>query len=688
MKRNCTTLKNSILSIAAFFLLFDCFQAIAQKVESFSPTRADTLIKRAKKIQTIYPDSALALCQLAFEDSKAKNDLTTATKALMSKGLAYCNLGRYAKSLETYATVYPLSKKIGSSSTSLLYNNIGLVYYNQGVYATAAYYYQLAIKEMEQEVHPSSMILITYSNLAAIFAQFGQYEQALRYLLQAEFLGRRERYEDDGLGYALVNIGCVYVVQNKLKQAQPYLIEAISIGKKYNNPDLVQTASVNLGDILIREKKPDQAIGYLKALIAAGGGNNLITSTINPRYALSNAYFELGRYEEAEATIVPALEIASKLGISEGRANAHQQLAKIYEAEGKYEVALKQERLYRTLRDSQLNLEKSKAINDLELKYRTAQKDKEITENKLMITQQNSKLLRKNTIIWGIALGVLILAGTSWQRYRHDKKLQGQKIQGLEQERELLEQRQELNAMQSMISGEEKERKRIGRELHDGIGGLLSVVRIRFSSLKKKHEELREEEDFKEIVELLDEATAEVRKTAHNLMPETLLRAGLTEAVRIFCERVRRGNDLSIQVESYGEAMRLEPFLELSLYRIIQELVQNIIKHSKAEIAQVQFNWKEEQFAQLQNPASGGTGGSIAQTHRESQEISGGKLIIMVEDNGMGFQPEKEAQGIGLENTLARVKALQGQMHIDSAAGSGTTIWLEFSTELLERQVV
>lgn len=152
---------------------------------------------------------------------------------------------------------------------------------------------------------------------------------------------------------------------------------------------------------------------------------------------------------------------------------------------------------------------------------------------------------------------------------------------------------------------------------------------------------------------MLDDTSAEVRKTAHNLMPDVLLRHSLKDALVLYFEQLNNQNHLRLELQLYGDTSQLEKSSQLTLYRIIQELVQNIIKHAQASYAAVQIMKLEE------------------------------KLSVIVEDNGVGFNQQDTDNGYGLQNLKFRVQSLQGHIYIMSAQGRGTTINIEFDTQKL-----
>ncbi len=208
-------------------------------------------------------------------------------------------------------------------------------------------------------------------------------------------------------------------------------------------------------------------------------------------------------------------------------------------------------------------------------------------------------------------------------------------------------QQKQLDILRATIDGEEAERLRVGQELHDGVSGFLSAIKMNLATLRAKRKDIVGEENFINTLRLTDEASDELRRTAHNLVPSSLVQNGIGKAVKDFCERVSGSFDLPITVQESLPAGRLDAAKELVIYRIIQELVHNMVKHAAATHGLVSLSWQEH------------------------------LLLVAVEDNGTGFEA-KEPKGIGLENIRKRVKVINGTMEIHSPPGEGTSVYLEF----------
>jgi two-component system, NarL family, sensor kinase len=218
------------------------------------------------------------------------------------------------------------------------------------------------------------------------------------------------------------------------------------------------------------------------------------------------------------------------------------------------------------------------------------------------------------------------------------------KILELEKERALL-------AARSVMEGEEAERSRLAGDLHNGLGGLLSGIKINLSSMKENsvitHENVSA---FNHVISLLDTSISELRRIAHNLMPETLNHYGLKTALEDFCIQVSPIGLPEIKLKFFGDDIRYTKELELTMYRIIQELVNNGLKHSGATQITIQV------FSEPK------------------------RLYAQVMDNGKGFENAMNfnaAKGKGLENIQNRITAMNGKIDIWSQPGQGTEISVE-----------
>ncbi len=225
--------------------------------------------------------------------------------------------------------------------------------------------------------------------------------------------------------------------------------------------------------------------------------------------------------------------------------------------------------------------------------------------------------------------------------------LHRQKIIELEKERK-------LDAAQSLMKGQEEERSRLSKDLHDGVGGLLSGVKLSMSTMKG-NVFLSEEnaQSFNNVISQLDQSITELRRVSHNMMPEALIKYGLKEALENYCENLNLSGDINVKLQAYGMEQRMDQNTEIIIYRIIQELLNNIIKHAEAKNVLIQLIRKEAKFT------------------------------LTVEDDGKGFDVKelKNKTGAGLANIKARTEYLNGTVDIVSKKDEGTSVTIEGETE-------
>jgi signal transduction histidine kinase len=240
----------------------------------------------------------------------------------------------------------------------------------------------------------------------------------------------------------------------------------------------------------------------------------------------------------------------------------------------------------------------------------------------------------------GLIIALLLFIIMYVRSSRQKQQLAEQRVRQLEQEKQLV-------ATQAVLDGETRERTRLARDLHDGLGSILTGAKL--SLLEMRNGAMLEYagvERFDETLELLDRSVQEMRRVAHHLMPDSLSRFGLKQAVSDFCNKLP-----SVTFVWYGDDSRLDSNLEMMLYRTIHELVNNALKHAKANQIMVQIIREHDRIA------------------------------FTVQDDGCGFDPATTTEGMGLQNIRTRVASLNGILNIDSKAGEGTEINGELKIE-------
>ncbi|WP_315814722.1 sensor histidine kinase [Paraflavitalea speifideaquila] len=296
-------------------------------------------------------------------------------------------------------------------------------------------------------------------------------------------------------------------------------------------------------------------------------------------------------------------------------------------------------------KDSTRSRQNQETIQKLEIQYQTAQKEKALATQELTLHKT-----RQQVVISIACLIVVLMAATLlYLHARNKRKLHQQQLTKLQQEKK-------IQLLQALMQGEEKERSRIAKDLHDGVAGMLAAIKMNFVASAPIHESTQKEINYKQGIYLLNEAAGELRKISHNLMPELLLHHGLDEAIRRYCVNISLAGKLDIQYNFWGTPGRYRDGFELSVYRIVQELLNNIVKHSKATQAIVQMS------------------------------LPNSTLFITIEDNGIGFNKDNlHRDGLGLHSLTSRVQAINGKLELNTSIGNGVSAYLEFDTGGLQR---
>lgn len=533
----------------------------------------------------------------------------------------------------------------------------------QGRQDSSAYYYYLLSNEIESgNITDAKLKIDLYTKLAIFWinldygnSENDEYFVTLRnYVDKARQAARSLKDSRDALSSVYFLQGAYFHALKKFDSARYYYLRYVEEREKIGQLPLPRkiSAYTNTTDTYLQENNPKEAMKFINEVEmlgeAPGKTNYLVFFMQFNNLLKGKALYQLGHYKEAIALTNEALEKLKTTGahLRTELVDACKTLADSYEATGDYKNALIQKNRYIFLSDSLMRKDKIDMVNRLEVRYRIVEKDKALAEQKLKIAAIENRVRSRNLLIAVIALLVLfsVVGFGLWRRKNiHKQKLQQERIDNLQQKMEI----ERLNAT---IDGEEKERTRIARELHDGIGALLTGAKMNFE-LVKKSSQYEHNTDFLEGIKLLEETAAGLRETAHNIMPEILMQEGLSNAVRSFCERMTGKGGTVISFQTLGASENMDTTFDLPVYRIIQELIQNIRKHAQASAALVQMNFHED-----------------------------GGVDITVEDDGVGMDVSAatKTHGMGLRNIHERVRQLGGRIDINSAAGKGTSVYLEF----------
>lgn len=534
------------------------------------------------------------------------------------------------------------------------YDAFSILYSYQSDYATSIDYSLKGVMLIDQSPSAELKKLLPqmYSRIAYNFVNQKQYTKAVEYGKKGLLL---RNYPGEGRHRTmlLLNVFYAYLEQNEISLSKKYLDSAIAVNQSIDNGAISAIVANNEGLYFQKVNDDQRAVAaYSRAYqLSQKGGYKLLQGEAADN--LATIYYKLKNYKEAEKFAIEANRIGKQLKQYQVVASTSSVLKNMAVQKGNFKEALIHAEENKTYADSALSEETHQITLSLESKYQNQKKEREIAALTISNTQRELELVKRNRmlVIGGIgATAALIILGLFYRNSRQKQLITEQENKYQTEQVKFLERQQQIVSLQSMVNGQESERTRIAKDLHDGLGGLFSTVKMYFSTLQHENPDLKENELFQKSYKLVDAASEEVRSIAHNMMPEVLMKLGLVNALKDLSDNISASKLLHVSLEVHGMNKRLNATTEIMLFRIVQELLNNIIKHASATQAIIQFIKENE------------------------------RLSVTVEDNGRGFNTQEadEKNHSGIATIQSRVNYLNGKMSIDSQKNVGTTVMMDF----------
>ncbi|MBT1697099.1 tetratricopeptide repeat protein [Fulvivirgaceae bacterium PWU4] len=530
---------------------------------------------------------------------------------------------------------------------AILHWDLANNYNRMGDYARSIEYYFLAIATFEK-FNDKNYLGSLYSNLSSIYTNLSDTVRSLEYMNKSLAIAE-ESSNDDLKCRILMNHANELLNKGKLSRARDVLDKAAPLIVKLQNTAYSQYFFYMKGDLALLQKKFPDAIAHLRRSLQLGKKIDDLHQTAAVMSLMVDCFMAMNNLAESKAYLDSTLLLAEKTGQKKRKKEVYDGFALWYEKKGDYKNSNEYLRRSVALHDSILSEENNKQIASLEMRYQVAGKEAEIknlrTEKELQQLTIRQKSIT-NYILIGIAVAILIISLLFYRNYRQKQKLQHQRIAELETERQ-------LNATEAVLKGEEQERTRLAKDLHDGLGGMLSGIKYSFNTMKGNLIMTPENHQaFERSMDMLDSSIKEMRRVAHNMMPEALVRFGLDTAMKDYCHDINQSGALKINYQSIGIADEpIDQTTAITIYRIVQELISNTMKHAAAATAIVQLT------------------------------KTNGQLSATIEDDGKGFDTSilKQSKGIGWTNIQHRVDFLKGKLDVNSGPGKGTSVHIEFN---------
>lgn len=489
-----------------------------------------------------------------------------------------------------------------------------------------------------------------YVGIGIAFMNLEQYKDAEFYFDKAiENLNGLP--EPSRLAMAYTRAGENYIKLRKLDKARVVLDKTSELLKPYPNSELYSGYYLSEGIYYRELGEYSKALESFNKGIAVAKGPNGPYKILEIQHESIRALIGTGKYEAAKKITDEMSADQELMSWDNDRLSVYGNYAAIYAGLGNTKEAYSWMRRAYVLNDSIHERKLKSDINMMEMRYERSESQKKITElnaknQKAVLSAKNNRLL--SWLLGSVSVFLLLVALLALLYYRNNKKLAAQQELNHLQQLKEIEQQQQLTITTAMLKGEEQERNRIARDLHDGLGGMLAGVKINLSGLAQRVSPGDTDPGLHKVIVQLDNSVNELRRIARNMMPETLLKFGLETALKDLCESVM-SEQLHVDFQSFGIEQDIALEKQITIYRIVQEILSNAVRHAHASRIVLQCSQNEDVF------------------------------FITAEDNGKGFDPATLAQkqGMGLNNIQNRVDYLKGRLDISSVPGEGTSINIE-----------
>ncbi len=637
----------------------------------------DSLIQTAWQLRGSDPSQSLSLAKKGYYFSR--DDPRTHSIFANIIGVNFKNLGSKDSAKHYFEVGLSIRRRIGDTlliSRSL--NNLGNLHRKAGAYGAALNYYEEAYQYLVK-IGDTLELAKVANHLGLVNKNLGNYQVGLEYLYEG--LSYNESLKNpQGIGESYLSLGNYFESAGADEKAHTFYQQSLSIFKKTGSLLNQGKALQNLGNIAIRRQNWNHSRQFYLQSIQLFEELRYTPGLANAYNNLGVSNEELGNLEKSRSWYDKGLNAQRTLGNQRGEAEVLNNLGKllIFNNQPELGVGLL-EQAYAIVEDighyliidevlsnlangyAQLNqfekafelhqqlisakelhfAELSKA-KELELQYQEAQSQLKIQQ--AQIEQNQAEISARR--VWNIALALvtalilILLVLALFSNQQNIKRLAS------EQRFNQLRKEQEAKSIRAMLIGQENERGRIAAEIHDSLSVQLVAARMGFEGVSESLNDPKSVERQARSISLLDQAFESIRRIVHAMHPRTLETYGLIKAVTELLNNVKSSSDLQVEFSHSDWIQRLPKFIEVNLYRILEELMGNILRHAKATHITIKI------------------------------EVEADILSLAVVDNGSGFSLSEQSQGLGLENIRTRVKDLGGQLSLESIPGKGTTIFI------------
>lgn len=590
------------------------------------------------EVEEVDGEKVLLICDTIELLARQINYKKGIARAYNGRAEYFKNKGDIPKAIELLSFELVLRKQDNDSlGIGRALNDIGASYSEIYFTDSAIHYYLLNLK-LQEEIKNYKNIASAYANIGNLYADLQMHEKGVEYLKKA-LQTRLDHNDEKGSVYTLNNLAVAFGKWNKPDSAISYSIQGIEIAKKYNNVFVQGVITGGLAEIY-KDKGEFQ-----KSIAAATNSIDLLTKAnrrpnlVYPLVNLAVVYNILKKPADALNSLDKGYVIMKELNLMSPLEIYLQEYANAHEQMGNHKEALKWWKEYMVLDDSLFKSENNRILAETETKYQTQKKETEIANQQLMLAGQKEQLLKQRLWIGGLFGTIGLMAALFygyWNRYKRKKK----------EELDAAVIREQKVALRAVIDAQEEERKRVAKDLHDGIAQEMVALKLGINVLEQKIKNQLPEQlsHIQELSQQIDSTTKEIRTISHVMMPPVLETKGLAPSLELLCQSTLKNAGVDYQIDIEGITDRIDDKVKLGVYRVAQELINNIIKHANANKVLIILS------------------------------LTGSGLLLKIEDDGKGFnfEEEKFKGSMGLLNIISRVSTLGGSIQVQSVEPHGS----------------
>jgi two-component system, NarL family, sensor kinase len=586
----------------------------------------------------INQDSALLFGKAGVALGKRIGYKTGLAQVSSDVAFVYFDKGDFQSAIRHWNEALALRRELDDKPrVASLQMKLGGAYFRIGDYETSLKYQLEALRSYEELKMPQG-VGQALNNAAAVYEHQNLLDDALATYQRAYDLHSRNNSKPE-MGITLLNIGNIHFRRNDFENAKHRYTRALALIPDAMQPSSTAIGLNNLSEIHILQKDYDSARMYSQRALDLRKKIGDYAGVVSSLNMMGRIHSKKREFAAAQEYLNAALDSARRKNILPEEGKIHLNLSELFRDKGDWKNSLESFVAYTAVKDSLLNQVGRDRIAELQIRYETEKKEQQIALQNAELSEKQTQITLDIIIISGLVLTIALLAIIfALLRNRQRRKLEIERKENEISVREAY--------IRASIESQENERKRFAQDLHDGMGQWMSSLRVILGEINDSSSDEEKLVLLEKSDHILQEMNHEFRSIAFNLMPHTLIRMGLVAAIEEMVLRLNATTKVRFSAISFGFPERLSELEEITLYRVSQEWINNILKYANASQVTIQLTGHQDE------------------------------RILMIEDDGEGFNVKKlhESSGNGWKNIHSRLSLIKASVDIDTTAGRrGTT---------------